>query len=63
MEQSYAEWSCQKMQCSPVKKSQLVRRQILQSGDEKLISIISQLPEESWAHLREILSHDIKLRI
>ena len=33
-----------------------VRRQILQSGDEKLISIISQLPEESWGHLKEILS-------
>lgn len=33
-----------------------VRRQILHSGDEKLISIISQLPEESWGHLKEILS-------
>ena len=33
-----------------------VRLQILGSGDEKLISIIKQLPEESWAHLKQIMS-------
>lgn len=33
-----------------------VRAQILLSGDEKLVNIIRLLPEESWSHLRKILS-------
>ena len=32
-----------------------VRRQILKSGDEKLIYIVKQLPEESWASLKKIM--------
>ena len=33
-----------------------VRAQVLSSGDEKLVKIIQQLPEESWSHLKKILS-------
>jgi superfamily II DNA or RNA helicase len=33
-----------------------VRRKILKSGDEKLIYIVKQLPEESWASLKHILN-------
>jgi superfamily II DNA or RNA helicase len=32
-----------------------IRRQILQSGDEKLVRILKTLPDESWARLRDIL--------
>lgn len=32
-----------------------VRRQIMDSGDEKLVKVIRQLPEESWAKLRKIM--------
>ena len=56
MEQSYAEWSSEDAVQSGEKIAAQVRRQILHSGDEKLISIISQLPEESLGHLKEILS-------
>ena len=33
-----------------------VRSRILKSGDEKLIYIVKQLPEESWASLKHILN-------
>ena len=33
-----------------------VRNRILRSGDEKLIYIVKQLPEESWASLKQILN-------
>jgi ribosomal 50S subunit-associated protein YjgA (DUF615 family) len=32
-----------------------VRNQILSSGDESLVQIIKQHPEESWSHLKQIL--------
>ncbi len=35
-----------------------VRRRLLKSGDEKLIYIVKQLPEESWASLKHILNSD-----
>ncbi|WP_141400402.1 DEAD/DEAH box helicase family protein [Magnetospirillum sp. 15-1] len=33
-----------------------VRKVVMASGDQKLINVISQLPEESWARLRKYLS-------
>jgi hypothetical protein len=32
-----------------------VRQELLRSGDENLIRIMRQLPEESWAHLKQIM--------
>lgn len=33
-----------------------VRHQLLRSGDENLIRIMRQLPEESWSHLKQIMN-------
>jgi superfamily II DNA or RNA helicase len=35
-----------------------VRKLVLASGDEKLVKVIRQLPEESWARLRRLLSEN-----
>ncbi|TGT56615.1 RNA helicase [Mesorhizobium sp. M00.F.Ca.ET.170.01.1.1] len=35
-----------------------VRRKIMDSGDEKLVKVIRQLPEESWAKLRKIMGDE-----
>jgi hypothetical protein len=39
----------------PEDNSHFEHRQILQSGDEKLVRILKTLPDESWARLRDIL--------
>jgi superfamily II DNA or RNA helicase len=36
-----------------------VRRKIIASGDEKLVKVIRQLPEESWAKLRKIMGDEV----
>ena len=33
-----------------------VRNEVLRSGDEKLIGIIRELPDESWGHLKKIMN-------
>ncbi len=40
------------------KMAESVRRLVVASGDEKLVKIIKQLPEESWARLRKLMSDD-----
>lgn len=35
-----------------------VRRSVVASGDEKLVRIVRQLPEESWARLKRLLTED-----
>ena len=34
----------------------VVRRRLLQSGDENLVRILRVLPEESWSHLKDIFA-------
>jgi superfamily II DNA or RNA helicase len=35
-----------------------VRKQVMASGDEKLVKIIRQLPEESWARLKRLMTDE-----
>ena len=35
-----------------------VRKLVMASGDEKLVKVIRQLPEESWARLKRLLSEN-----
>lgn len=35
-----------------------VRKLVMASGDQKLVSVIQQLPEESWARLKRLLSEN-----
>ncbi len=41
-----------------IEGSAQIRANILASGDDMLIKLIRQLPEEAWGRLRKILSQD-----
>jgi ribosomal 50S subunit-associated protein YjgA (DUF615 family) len=38
--------------------AETVRKMVLASGDEKLVRVIKQLPEESWARLKKLMSDE-----
>ncbi len=35
-----------------------IRRAVIASGDERLVRIVKQLPEESWARLKKLMNDD-----
>lgn len=39
--------------------AETVRQRVIASGDEKLVKVIRQLPEESWAKLRKIMGDEV----